>query len=359
MGKSVGTLHTIVSANAEPYVNELRRAGAATKAHANDVDYQFDKLRGKVAKKFSISDTGFKLLKGAGFGSAAGVGMHAFEKISELLKESGEYAAKLEERAKSVAEAMQAAGKSSAQLFKDSREDPQEKLELTLRETAAIGKQIEAQQRLRDDAMEAMGWASKVSKESSGAIIYEFKGKKFGAENKGWKSQGATYDTLGIKVKDFFDLMLERADLAQKKVAELTKDLNSGGAEAMKLTQAATKKAEDERIAEMGRRADEINLMNPNRKKGKETPAELAAAYYRGQAAAIDFQDELEAAKAKRLGDIEKLGAPMRVDDMTRRGLGTGGGYAEAQKGTQAVLVEIRDLLKRRTEREMQPAFSD
>ena len=355
MAKSVGTLHTIVSANAEPYVNELRRAGAATKEHASSIEGQFDKLRGKVARKFSISDTGFKLLKGAGFGSAVGVGMHVFEKISELLKESGEYAEKLEERAKAVAEAMQAASKSSAQLFKDSREDPQEKLDITVRQTAAIAKQIEAQQKLRDDAMEGMAWASKMSKEDSGTKIFSFKGEAFDSSKLG-KSDPST---TGMGVMDFADLMGERADAAQKKGAELTKDLNAGASEAMKLTQAATKKADDERIIEMGKMADMINLRKPGRSGAEVRSGGGAEDYYRGQAAVIQFQDELEAAKARRLGEIEKIGAPMRVDDLTRRGLGTGGGYAEAQKGTQAVLVEIRDLLKRQTDRPLQPVFSD
>lgn len=352
--KSVGTLHTIVSANAAPYVNELRRASSATRDHAASVSGQFDELQKKIGRKFSGAEIGMDLLRGFGIGSAAGIAQKLYEGIADNLREASEYAAQLDQRAASVAESMRAASKSNVALFKESLTDPKERLAFVEKETAMLEKRRAALLKTRQDAVDAFAWANKYFGGSTAPVIYSFKGEAFDTKKTG--KPGVF--TMGATAKEFTDIMGARADAAQKEAADLVKDLNAAKSEVAKLKADIEKAKADEAVREMGLLAAQVNL-GRGLSAAQVRGGGAAEDYFRGQVEAAKMLDEIEAAKAKRLADIEKLATGPRVDDLTRRGLGTGGGYLEAQKRQESVLVEIREILKRRASRELLPVFGD
>lgn len=85
-----------VIADIENYVANLKKAVAATKSNASEIDREVDRLAKGVAKKFSTADIGKDVLRGLGIGSGFALAEQAASKIVEYYEKAAEAQKKIE-----------------------------------------------------------------------------------------------------------------------------------------------------------------------------------------------------------------------------------------------------------------------
>jgi hypothetical protein len=352
--KSAGQLHAIVSADATSYINELKRADEATRARAASMGGQIDKLGQTLSREFTAAKMGKNLLSGIGIGSGAGIVMTGVDYFVGMWKEAAEYAKEVDDRAKDIAKSMQ----ELRQLRFDkkvSSSDPAERMGLLNDEMARTAA---ARDKAEDERLKALrGFEFGNSAKGVGVMIRDFEGEDFAGGK----------DNPGMLVRKFTDEMLRRADAAQLKATELAKELEKLAGQATATTDelaAAGKKLREERDKADAYQLDlsvkDALFTHPDRRHLKEvTPDD----HVRADDELRKYREELRAAgikNATRYADRIDQASRVNVDDMTRRGMGTGANYSEIGKQTNDVLMRIERVLEAiRRERTLSDEFSN
>jgi hypothetical protein len=335
--KSAGVLHGVVSGDASSYINELKRADEATRARGASISGQLDKLGRDIARDFTPAKIGKNLLGGLGIGSGAALVMTGVEFFTNKWKESAEFAKEVEERATNIAKAMQELRqvRFEARL---SGAEPLDKMVTLNREIARVAQDREQQEALRQKALRGFEFGNNAK--GIGVMIREFEGEDFAGGK----------DKPGMRVRDFTDEMLRRADAAQLKATELEKELVKLGTQAASTADELA--AAEKKVAEERAKGDAYQLeltvkqalqRSPNKSVLKDVSIEDED---RARDEALKFREELRRAGEKNLDRLEREASRMRVDEMTSRGLGTGANYEEWNKRNLTVLEKIAEILR-------------
>lgn len=117
--KSIGGLHATVTANAEQFVSEFKRADRESQNHASQIEGTVDGLVKRLEHKFSARHFGYDILQGLGIGS----GMAVAEKISEKIVDHYKEAA---EAAKSISDSIERQLEATRRLIALNQTQPQQ-----------------------------------------------------------------------------------------------------------------------------------------------------------------------------------------------------------------------------------------
>lgn len=355
--KSIGQVHSKVSADCSQFVNEYERADNVSRRRNASIRAEIDKTVAKVGRGFTLPNIAKGLMGGLGIGSGFAVINLAAEKFAALWRESAEHAKTLDERAKSVAESMQAAAAGWKEMVRGFM-SPEDKLTSVTKDLGDVGRKVDEQQEIRDRAIRGQAWAGQVQEQGYGVRIKEFEGEKFGGET-------------GMSPKEFGDEMIKRADEAQKRWAELRKEQAAMASEAGKMIDEINKKAQDEArktaeaqkkerqaaAREMDEAWERAQKAEEERKRSeREQVREAAREMDRAAEAAREATERRVTAYSERW---ERAAGELRVDDMTKRGMGVGVNYADISKQTNSILSEIRDIIARVSHTGLPMAASD
>lgn len=95
--KSIGDLHSKVTADAQQFVNEFKRADNESRRSSAAIDKEVGALVKNVKKKFSASDIGKDLLRGFGVGSGFAAAQQAADMIVSYWEKAAEHAKSVED----------------------------------------------------------------------------------------------------------------------------------------------------------------------------------------------------------------------------------------------------------------------
>lgn len=212
--KSIGSLHLEVTANAQGFISELKRADNQARVTSSAIDKEVDKLTKSVKKKFDLADFGKDVLKGAGLFGGFSILNTGMDYFVGKWREGEAYAARVDESAKSIADKF----REIASLRIESKIDsllPQDQLAARKRQLEEISGKLAGLESARSNAMAG---AAFVNQNGQGALgvsnfamrVKTFSGEKFGGDT-------------GMGGRDFYELMLDRADAAQAAMPALQK----------------------------------------------------------------------------------------------------------------------------------------
>lgn len=301
---AVGELHARLVADIRPYETAMQRAAAVTQQAAGKIEGRMSQLQREVARKFTASDIGKDLLRGLGIGS----GFQAAEMISarviDYYRDQAEFAKAIEE---STARTLESTRRMIAL-----RQSPEEQLATAEREFARTGRELEAAKSPRQQLVDSY-------------VL----GGNFGVN-------------IGRQ------LVTEPFTEEQRlRIQQLTEQYQLSGEAVSKLKLASENAAAAALARQEGLRLQEIMLGAPER----------SAAQVRGEIGDDDAapgravlrqmgEARTRAIESMMMGLVAENGRP-RVDEMTRRGLGTGANYSRAERETNAALQRIEEILKR------------
>ena len=228
--KSIGSLHAEVTANAQGFVNEFKRADNQARQSSTAIDREVDKLTKSVKKKFEIADFGKDLLKGAGLFGGFAILNTGVDYFVGKMREAEEKANKVKERADQIAEKF----REIAALKVESAIDqmlPQDQLAARKDQLAGIENQLRALEAAEIKANAGMDFVAKKTKSGGRSIILtrvkDFDGEKFGSPDTGMigtmGGESVGSPDPGMRGADFYDMMKDRALKAKAAQAELIK----------------------------------------------------------------------------------------------------------------------------------------
>jgi hypothetical protein len=284
--KSIGQLHATVTANADGFVNEFKRADNASRRSSAAINTEVDKLTKSVKKKFELADFGKDVMKGAGLFGGFQIAQTAAEAIVGYWERAAAAAKSIEETTKS-------------------------QLDTTLKIIAL--NQTEAQQeealiKRRDEAKRAMdAAASKTTYQVMGrGKATTFKRDLSKDEAEDLKQKTIEYDALRLAVEQLekkkrdltaADLESTRASDQARRIASLAEGLKIQEADTQSLIE-TQKKANEETAKtneEAARLADKYRDLADPMREYKKTLAEIAALESAGKL----LYDEAWAAKVE------------------------------------------------------------
>jgi hypothetical protein len=335
--KSIGSLYGTIDGSASGWINELKRAEDATRTKSASIAGQIDSLGRRLEKDFTLASFGKNLLGGIGLGSAAGITMTIADHFLGMWREADEYAKGLEDRAASIGELMRKASAGWRDMTRGDME-PDRRLGSLYSELSGKYSSLSAEDEKRRAALVAFGWAQQQDATGAGVHIRSYGGEVF-AKNP---------NDPGMPVRKFTDMQLDRAESAQKAAAELRIEIPGLVKSIKGLVEEITKGADDAAKVELDRTLANAKLKGANMASWKEiTPEDTARASSGLRSYLEDMRAEREKTGEKYFDRVEKEAGRIKVDEMTRRGLGTGADYAEITKQNNSILAEIRDLIRR------------
>lgn len=344
--KSIGTYHATIAATAQPFIDELKRADRESRRATGSIRAEIGGTMRALARDFTLPKLAKGLLSGFGIGGGIQIVGSVMDVFAERWRESEQFAAKLEERAKGIADQMREVSQGWQKIAKENLE-PGERRDAINRDIAklAADKEKAADDRLR--ALRGFQWVEEYSKKYSGMQIKQFEGEDF------------TRGGIAIPKREFTDIMGERLDDAQKRWAEADKKMQPLVSAVIALNRELGSAAQTESLEDLTMLVREINLgagRSPAQVRGEIGPD--ATQTVAEQWAQI-IKDR-EQAGQEEFDRWARAGA-VRVDDMTRRGLGTGADYRSIGEKTNSILSQILDTTRKALSelRTNAPRFAD
>lgn len=319
---AVAELHARLVADVRPYEAAMQRAASVTAQTAGKIEGQMGELQRNIAKKFSASDIGKDILRGLGIGSGFALAQTAAETLVDTYRQQAEYMREIEQRtAKQLEYTKQLIGL---------RQTDEQRLETAKRERdSAVARQNELQA------------ARQIS-------IPQF------------DRRGNAVAPLTIAAQETPEMQAEMKQLIDT-VGKLSLEIE-------KMEAAARAVAVGNALTEFFGPLDEINPSFAGPAAAAERQRELrlqelmlgtsdrSAAQVRGEigdddgAAGRAMVRQMGEERQKRMEDwFDRVasGAQPLTDTFMRTGLGTGADYEGIAAKQTAVLVEIRELLRR------------
>lgn len=191
---------------------QMRTSMAATsqaaQVSARSIGREFSEVGGKIRAAFSPTNLAKGVLSAAGIGGGLALVNLTISKWADIWRESARYAAEVQQRSESIAEAMQATSKAAREAFIGGLE-PEKQLGFRRRDLASLDAKLAEAEGRRSKALAAAGWVTREALDSQLGVlsnfnisVKEFQGEKFGGTN-------------GMGGRDFYELMQQRADEAQ------------------------------------------------------------------------------------------------------------------------------------------------
>lgn len=351
--KQIATLHASVTANAAQFIAEFDRADKASKAHGASIRDQVSHTVDHLEKHFSSARFAHGWLTAMGVGSGAMAVEHLFEKYKEIFDEPKEDA---KEFAKYMGEALKA-GRDLSELRLANfvaENSPGKGAETIEQRLEIMRRQQEAAEERRAEAIRDLGIVGADGFQAGSAEGGQLKDKyglgMFGSrKNLGDAAQGAEQSAFEDaerlqKAIEHWEKVLKEIhdkklpDAIDKALTDFFKPLDEAAAKLHeKLDQGADRLKEKlrtplEKLSDSI--ADAFNLFDTGRIDDTTLGRAVAAANRL-------FDKET----TPDLSRFEKASA-IKVDEMTKRGLGSGADYRSVQDSQSRVLVEIRDMIK-------------
>jgi hypothetical protein len=344
--QSVGNLNVLIGGDANPLVNELRRADTEARTRAASISGQMGKLGRDLTRNFSAAKFGKDILMGFGIGSAAGVAMTAANYFVDRWKESAQYAKDIEERAQNIAKAMRELREVRVE-SKMAGQGPEANAFEFARELAQLAAKRDGFEAARQRALRGAAFADDQSSKHFGVRIRQFEGESF--------SSDGTDEGVAMQVRDFHDLMIKRADEAQSQWVEVSKKLEGVARKAIANTQ---------ELDQLGKqRAEELKkAADAEAKKEESAAAERRSRFNRAFNDAYNGSDDRSGGKDSfdmDAGRWTRAAGNINVDDMTRRGMGTGANYKDVMSQTESLLAQILDAIRDARTRELTAKFAN
>lgn len=244
--KSIGDLHSNVTANAQQFVNEFQRADNVARQRTAAIDKELDKLGKSIKTKFSGADVGKSILQGLGVGSGFAAVDLVVGKFVDLWREA-------DDKAKEAQVSIEKLNATFSELHRLTRESAIEKL-LPAEQITARKEQLAAVRKQLDDlAIKAAKYAADMGKLHdadpgfiSGTAFDPFKGEY---------GYGKIAKTLGDEITTAQDKIM--AEMVEKYTLlnQLTGKIKGAKEDMAKGDKEATT-AEEKKIAAMNRVLD-------------------------------------------------------------------------------------------------------
>jgi hypothetical protein len=332
--KSIGHLHSEITANASQFVNEFKRADNEQRRASASIRTSVSNTMRHVQREFSLPKLAKGFMGGLGIGGGVQVMGMAMDRVAEMFAAGSERAKEMSEYVEKMREDLRAMHDKRFGLFlagADAGTKPGV-VERELENQRAMLARAEAakQQALQDMQTAGKGYVpGEVSDEYGNPVAADPFGGRF---------------KKGMGAGEVFDLALENQTKAikeieslQERIAELSNKHADTVKDATKAVNDALKKffdPIDDREKEVRKEAEE---------RLKERRERFNKAF--NEAYNKPGKDPIDPQKFRAM----ERASEVRVDDMTRRGLGSGANYAELTKTTNSILKEMLDVLKRQS----------
>lgn len=371
MGKTaVADLHARLTADVTQYDGEMKRAAAVTQKTAADINGQMTQLQRNLSRKFSASDIGKDVLRGFGIGSGFALAQTAAEALTDHYKKQADFARLIEERTARNLEhtkAMIALGQSPEQRVGQAGKDRESAMRE--REQIVAGLQVgipqykgldrvadlTIQRRETEDESQRIAELDKIIR-SADTFLKQDEANKKAQESAGELANRVAAVTRAAREHKLLEGVMSKVRGEMDKHDETVKEMISGYEDI----------ANPMRVYQ--RELEKINLLeNANKLNAEAALAarkSLADAHFKGAPNNSGVSTMGPDAESNRVREIERyieemrfqgeeymsrisMGGRVRVDDMTRRGMGTGANYGDWTKSVADILKEIRDALQR------------
>ncbi len=322
---SVIGLHARVTAEASQFVNELNRADNAQRRTMSSMKESVGKSMKYIEKQFSIT----KLTKGMihGFGLSTGAGLigGAIETFSDKLNESKEHAKEMSEWVSKMRDDLRELSEKRYASFM-SGIAPEDKARIAIpraeQHTAEIRRQLEEAKKEYAAASEDIGKAGKGITLNTTKVFNPFTSRMV--------------DAIAGDVTADADTSLERQTKAGEQIQRLQDELN--------------KALKDEK----GIRKDITEMQKKEEDNERKITDECEQF--------VQKQAEMDLKFGKGYLNRIQRNADIHIDDMTKRGLGSGARYDLVQKSTNEILKKISDQIKEyahKNQNEQAPVYAD
>lgn len=330
--KSIGTYHATITATAQPFINELKRADNESRRATSSIRASISKTMRDVQREFSLP----KLAKGVFAGFGIGGGMQLVDlgitKVIEGFQAGAKHAEEMSDAIDKMRTSLASLREKSFENILDSLApvDRPEKISKELAYNAQLMQGAEAAKARAELDMQMAREGLSAGRQYNPftqSMTEDPFGGRFAA---GTSSNKILADAAEQQAK-----ASKKIDSIRERIGELTKK----HAAAVKEFSAEFLKTEKERYeADL----DRLNLRNLGRTPG------LA-----GDEDEINNRDRLieESVRERMQAGQDEFSrwasaSAMRVDDMTRRGLGTGADYASVGEKTNSILSDILETTK-------------
>lgn len=216
--KSIGELHAKVTADATQFVGEFKRADNESRRSSAAINTEVDKLTKGIKKKFELADFGKDLLRGAGLFGGFSIINTGVDYFVGMMKEAEAYSKRVDDSATSIAEKFREISTMRIETSID-RLLPEAQLAARKKQLGDIENQLRGLTAAREKATAGMAFVDKggqglLGVSNIGTRVKRFGGEKFGGDT-------------GMGGRDFFELMLDRADQAQAAMPALEKQADA------------------------------------------------------------------------------------------------------------------------------------
>lgn len=333
--RSIGKLHAEITANASQFVSEFNRADNAARRSSAAIRQSVEKTVKDVQRDFSLPKLSKGFLAGLGIGGGMQLVSTGVEKFVELLQSGAEYAKEISGHIEEMRTSLRALHDTRFQTFLGGL-DPEKQMQ-------PLGMELSHTAQLKALAEDTKSQAEKdmqLAREGlvAGGVFNPFTGKMTEDPFGGRFEQGTASNQILVKAQAQQEKAMKDIETLQTKIGDLSAAIVKG-------IESASKKVGKEIDAQWNLRVQEINLgagRSAAEVRGAITGDETQAGYD----AVLKMRDERVGNAKDHLGRLER-DSRIRVDDMTRRGLGTGADYKGVQEKTNGLLAEIRDIIRR------------
>jgi hypothetical protein len=345
--KSIGNLHAEVTANAAKFVDEFNRADKAAKHHGHSIREEVEHTIEHIGRSFTAAKFAHGVFAGFGLGSGAAAVEGITEKFKELIHEPAEDAKKFAEY---LAEALKSARELAETRLGNFVEGntPGRGAEAIEARLGVLRGQLEQAEERRAGAIEDLRRIGTEALSNDEALALKkkynlglFATTKAGGDAAQAAEQSAFEDAERLeKAIDRWEKTLK--EIKEKKLPEAIdkalddffKPLDAAQEKITKGFEEAAKSLTDkvrtpaEKYADALAKADQ--LLDRSLITGRT--------YDRAQKMAED-----ELLKDSGFDRYEKAAGGLKVDELTKRGLGSGADYQGVEDQSMRVLKEIRD----------------
>lgn len=359
--KSIGQLHADITANAASFVNEFNRADNVARRNGASIRKEATHILEHLERGFAGSKFAHGILSGFGLASGSQAIESIFHKFETLFHEPAEDAKKLGEYIDQLTEKTRALQETHFYDFTE-RLAPADKV-------ATLTKHL-------DEISAKMNEVAEARAEAIGEMA-DFGGMNFlersmigiaslipGLGVKGAKAAGDEAQTREQRAAEHLAALAEERERAEKArnaarekmFADESAALGKATDDFLKTHAEAQKKFADaaEQLTKQLRNPEEKLSDSYDRAKELLDRGLITAETFDRATAAAGRQFDKETTPD--IARFEKAGQ-LKVDDLTRRGLGSGADYTHVQQQQSAILGDIRDLLRRALAQGFIPGF--
>lgn len=339
--ESVVGLHGLLTANGTQMVNEFQRVDNAQRRFSASIRSGLGKTMAQVQREFSLPKLAKGVMAGFGIGGGMQVMQMGIEKVSEMWRESSEDAKAFAEYVERAVEKSRELSSIRLQAFVDTR-SPGAGADAVQTRIGLLREQLKAAEAKRADAISDLSRASSPDFQAGNKEGIALR-DKYGLGN------FSTRRNIGDAISNAEVGAFDEGDRLKKEIEKWEKSLSEIKIE--KLPKAIDKALDDffkpleqahaDRAKAVGAALDDFFGPLDERTRNVRD---------------IMKEDPMD---SKQFGRWERAAGDLNVDDMTRRGLGTGANYKEVMSQTNTILTHILEAVRADRTRKLTATFAN